>query len=661
MYHFDEPTQETGSFIQDYSGYEHHGSLGNNAALGDGAPLGQGLHLPNDVNGPRDYVIAQSIANFPTDAFTISYWIKGTIDSQAVLNTAFSYNAPGKENVLYITHTSSNTRLAIFDNGWGGFPFAVKEDEWQHFAVTWQLTNKTIRMYRNGIAIGSAFNPAGVPLPQNGTMVLGQEQDGLGTGFDKNQDFSGHFDELAIFDRELSELQIKQLYDRSLANLQLGVRICETANCDDQDFQGPYHQTGAFTDIAHPLRADIDTLPHFQLQGFPQGRYLQYRVHFDAVPPFIPGLKRVAIVASGAAPGSWTMLQNKSGQPFVGLSGFQEIKPVGNHRYQISPNGKDWYFYTGSAWQLSTLEVPIADAVAETMVAQTNTAQEVHLAISQFVAQHHAGSFFFRAFLQTADDGAFGSLEGIALAFTPPPADQPVAAFAAPAFTVAEDAKTANLAVTISQATNESVILEIIRSTSTASHTLDYEPPASQAVIPAGKLSAVIPVTIIDDILAESDETITFMLTNVTNGGLGNTMFTTLTIQDNDTHAEDGNLATELANAKAALETLKADSSATTTALEEKIAALEAAQAAASTKVETSSTTALEEKIAVLEAAQAAAAAETTTTAKVEAPSEDDTAQNTEEATPPTIIQVPAQPAAPASGGCSLWMRGESR
>ncbi|XP_037789280.1 C-reactive protein 3.3-like [Penaeus monodon] len=50
-----------------------------------------------------------------------------------------------------------------------------------------------------------------VVLPKNGTLVIGQDQDTEGSGFDATQSFCGEFTGLEIFDRMLDEFDLKDL------------------------------------------------------------------------------------------------------------------------------------------------------------------------------------------------------------------------------------------------------------------------------------------------------------------------------------------------------------------------------------------------------------------------------------------------------------------
>ncbi|MFQ5433551.1 MAG: DUF2341 domain-containing protein [Anaerolineae bacterium] len=83
---------------------------------------------------------------------------------------------------------------------------------------------------------------------------------------------------------------------------------------------------------------------------------------------------------------------NNTGKPFASLTSFAETLGAGNSglvKYQVSNNGINWYYYNGANW------------IAATGFSQTNTAAEINTNIASFVTDVSAGTFYFKAFLNS--------------------------------------------------------------------------------------------------------------------------------------------------------------------------------------------------------------------------------------------------------------------
>ncbi len=92
------------------------------------------------------------------------------------------------------------------------------------------------------------------------------------------------------------------------------------------------------------------------------------------------------------------------------LAEFQEIatKPTGSEvKYQVSPNGYEWYWFNGSDWV--SVEYGYDNA---------NTAQEINTNLSSFQTKFPQGDFYWRAFLHSADGTQAPQLDEIRVALT---------------------------------------------------------------------------------------------------------------------------------------------------------------------------------------------------------------------------------------------------
>ena len=88
------------------------------------------------------------------------------------------------------------------------------DDTWQHLCLTWENTQGVTKLYKDGQFTEQVTNDAtkNYVLKAGGFLVLGQEQDSFGGGFDVKQTLHGQLASLNIWDKVLSESDIAAQY-----------------------------------------------------------------------------------------------------------------------------------------------------------------------------------------------------------------------------------------------------------------------------------------------------------------------------------------------------------------------------------------------------------------------------------------------------------------
>jgi hypothetical protein len=89
---------------------------------------------------------------------------------------------------VFIQGITSNTSLVLND---GLF---------HHVVVTWRSSDGQLIVYVDGISVFSATTQLGFSFTANGSLVLGQDQDNIGGGFDGTMSLDGILDEIRISD-----------------------------------------------------------------------------------------------------------------------------------------------------------------------------------------------------------------------------------------------------------------------------------------------------------------------------------------------------------------------------------------------------------------------------------------------------------------------------
>jgi hypothetical protein len=176
------------------NGTYHAAALGVPGVSADGDTA---ITLSGDITS---YVDLASFPAFPGEAFTVEFWAR-TLQSGP--DEAFvSYGLAGVNDALLIDDPAT---LAVQITGISFVSMVgIADEQWHHVAVTRRASDGNTRVYLDGTELASTTgHAAGPPIGSGGVLVLGQDQDSLGGGFEQNQAFSGSLDELAIFDRVL--------------------------------------------------------------------------------------------------------------------------------------------------------------------------------------------------------------------------------------------------------------------------------------------------------------------------------------------------------------------------------------------------------------------------------------------------------------------------
>ena len=89
----------------------------------------------------------------------------------------------------------------------------VNDGQWHHIAVTWESASGTWNAYKDGVKVRSSSTPfqSGEVIRGGGILVIGQEQDDLGGGFNTEENFIGDLSQLNLWDNVLSENYIYNL------------------------------------------------------------------------------------------------------------------------------------------------------------------------------------------------------------------------------------------------------------------------------------------------------------------------------------------------------------------------------------------------------------------------------------------------------------------
>ena len=145
-------------------------------------------------------------------AFTLAFWMR-TQDNNP--GTVISY-ATKEGNIVQdnaITLQDYGSFVLFINNQTDFTGLDVNDGQWHHVAVTWESAGGTWHAYKDGVKVISSSAPfqQGEVISGDGVMILGQEQDQLGGGFNTEENFIGDVSQMNIFDHVLSANDIYNL------------------------------------------------------------------------------------------------------------------------------------------------------------------------------------------------------------------------------------------------------------------------------------------------------------------------------------------------------------------------------------------------------------------------------------------------------------------
>ncbi|XP_060116636.1 pentraxin-4 [Heteronotia binoei] len=141
-------------------------------------------------------------------------WVK---TSAGYLGTTLSYATEDNDNKLVLHGRDAAPRNAIHfvigDPAFRELPVGrLLDSQWHHLCLIWSSIQGRYWFYvdRRLASMGSRFQK-GYEIPAGGSLVLGQEQDTLGGGFEPSEAFVGSLAGWAMWDRALSPGEVSSI------------------------------------------------------------------------------------------------------------------------------------------------------------------------------------------------------------------------------------------------------------------------------------------------------------------------------------------------------------------------------------------------------------------------------------------------------------------
>lgn len=169
-------------------------------------PEGFRLSFPTRTN----YMYAAMRQHIPKlHAFTVCMWLR---PADRGIGTPLSYAVPEQPNEVVLLQGLRTPIELLINDKVAQLPLNISRGSWQHICVSWSQRGGVWQAYQGGKLRGEGHSLApGHHIRPGGALVLGQEQDVVGGGFDSTQALVGELSQVGVWDRVLTPAQVASL------------------------------------------------------------------------------------------------------------------------------------------------------------------------------------------------------------------------------------------------------------------------------------------------------------------------------------------------------------------------------------------------------------------------------------------------------------------
>lgn len=223
------PYTGVGDEAKDISGRSNNGSALNGVTTLPEGVFGRAASFLDDPSA-NDAIEVKPANGFPRSELTASFWMKSTDTTRS--GTTISYAGGGHDNEFLLFDHRAFTITVDQNAGSGATGVSANDGEWHHIAVTWRNTDGQTKLFKDGIVAWSGTVGVGRIIDDGGTLCFGQDQDSASGGaYQSSQAFVGLMDDARIYNRALSEDEVKGLYSAVPG----GVAIYDSDNIEITD------------------------------------------------------------------------------------------------------------------------------------------------------------------------------------------------------------------------------------------------------------------------------------------------------------------------------------------------------------------------------------------------------------------------------------------
>ncbi|MCP3906819.1 MAG: DUF11 domain-containing protein, partial [Oceanicoccus sp.] len=153
----------------DVSGNDHTGNLLNGATFSPVVPFSQNNPYALDLDGNNDYVQTSGAINLANQSFSIAMWAKRA--STGTDDYIVTHGSASPNNGLHFGFRNNNVFTCAFYANDLDTPATYTDNNWHHWACTYNAATKQRVIYQDGIAVAS--DTASTNYQGNGVVYFG--------------------------------------------------------------------------------------------------------------------------------------------------------------------------------------------------------------------------------------------------------------------------------------------------------------------------------------------------------------------------------------------------------------------------------------------------------------------------------------------------------
>nr|DBA29623.1 TPA: hypothetical protein GDO54_005693 [Pyxicephalus adspersus] len=128
----------------------------------------------------------------------------------------FSIATPGKDNAFLIYLQPPNICSVYINQAASNIKTDPETLDWRHLCVTWTNDTGVVQLWVNGKLYPRKVSMKGSSIAAETSIVLGQNQDSVGGGFDASQSFVGEISDVNMWDYVLTPEHIQKVISGDL-------------------------------------------------------------------------------------------------------------------------------------------------------------------------------------------------------------------------------------------------------------------------------------------------------------------------------------------------------------------------------------------------------------------------------------------------------------
>ncbi len=224
-YHLDECYWDgTSGQVADASGNGNDGTAHGNANTGPGGIVCRCANF-NSGGATGQYVTFPASVVDGLRDFSFNTWVK---PEDTATHTLLSGAGSSSDNDILL-YASNTTTLETYIAGASQNSYSLSDlGDGNWHMITWTRKNGTESIYEDGALVAS--NSVSTATLSVQSLIIGQEQDSVGGGFNDNQAFRGLQDEVTFWNRALVSSEVSAIYNNENGGLNLdgSARTCPT-------------------------------------------------------------------------------------------------------------------------------------------------------------------------------------------------------------------------------------------------------------------------------------------------------------------------------------------------------------------------------------------------------------------------------------------------